>query len=324
MARRRGRRWPGLVLIAVIALAVALDRQGGEDTAVSAPPQAAGPQSVVTARVAIRDRPDALLVSADGRTVQVAGPASLSVVDAASRTVTATVPVRGARSLWPLPGGRVLVGLASGDVDVYEPATGQVRPLLQRRVLVAAARDRSVAYVLGQSPVSNGLVRLGLVEVDLTAGTSRYLADVPSAIDAAVGIGGRLFVTTADEHLLAVDPGTGTTTTLPIRAASVATSPTGRHLVAAASGGVVSVVDTSTFDVLTSTTVGQGRAVVAAGEDRSLILDGSKLLALDHVAGARPRLLAADAGPGWRLAPSPDGRTVWVAGNDGLRALTLP
>ncbi|MBM2614477.1 hypothetical protein JIG36_02745 [Actinoplanes sp. LDG1-06] len=237
--------------------------------------------------VRVGDHPSDVAVSRDGRFVYVANTASgtVSVVNPATRRVTATVPVGGQPLHLRLsPDGRRLYvtrfiepGLAVVDTSSRKV----IRTMLTGRAgELAISRDGRHAYVIEYVTSDLDSSRIAVIDTRLNTVVARITVAAPNG---------------------------------------VAVSPDGRRLyVTQLWNETVSVIDTARNKVMRSIHVGSGPTGMAVSKDALYVGGRAEISFVDR---ARDRVVASISGRRrlTRLIVSGDGRRLYAAGDDSVK-----
>ena len=287
------------------------------------------PPTLTTAAVARVLDPVAMAVSPDDRHVYVAGAGgAVSVMDAATGAVTATIPTRhGVSGLAISPDGTHLYATdgASDTVSVIDAAVGAVTatiPVGPDPMGVAVSPDGHTVYVAEDSDPGT----LTVIDTGTAAITERIPVGGNPAAVAVTPDGRSAYVTSdASNTVSVIDTDTGVVTaSVPVGQypgagqypQAVTIAPDGRHAyVASPQIGAVSVIDTSTL-TLVGRIPTSGFMVTPPGGRRAYLFGGGVSAvdtATNTVTSTAASTLRATSG-----AVSPDGRHLYLAdGADG-------
>ncbi len=269
------------------------------------------------------------------------GPQIVTVIDIAANTKVAAVTAGtgcqcvGPNALALSPDGTTLYVINElGDtVTVIATASNQVVDTLSSALIgtgpiaVRVSPDNARLYVLGGAGIVSVIDRASRTRtgtVNLNVVQSRGLAVTPD--------GSRLYVSTYGSHSVKVIDTASMTvvTTVPMAAGSlplgVEASPDGKYaFVAGLSGNTVTVISTATNTVAATIPVGAGPFSVG------VLPDGTRAYVPSANTGTMSRIDTATLMatgtipnvPGYAIAFTADGTKAYVAGNGGVRPLTI-
>lgn len=302
-------------------------------------------EAVVGTRIPVGDQPSTIEVRSDGaRAYVLHGPSSrVSVIDTATDTVVATIPVGDAgwtsRGLALRPDGTQAYVITQrpdgvGFLAVIDTATNTVTKtiLLGNNTFNGVAVDANgVIYVVarGTSPSSPGIVGT----VDVVTGMVTPLAAVgrePQFVAVKPG-GSQLYVTNFDDDTVSVVSGNTVVTTIPVGdgADGIAFSSNGaRAYVTNFNAGTVSVIDTTTNSVIKTIAVGANPVGLTVSPDGTAIyvatFGSGKVTVIDTASLTVVEDIPVTDGPA-DVAFRPDGQRAYVTRNidDSVSVITL-
>jgi YVTN family beta-propeller protein len=252
-------------------------KSGGQS---SGPARSVSVSPFVATTVPVGSTPLSAAVTPDGRHVYIvnAGSSNVSVIDTASNTVTATIPVPGAGRVAISPDGRYAYVTAcpnscnnvQGDVSVIDTATNTVTAILtvgSGPFGVAISPDGRYAYVTDRNSEAVSVIDTASRTVTATVPVGVFPTSVAVSPD-----GREVYVTNATSNTVSViDTASNTVSaTIPAGAGadfSVAVAPDGRYAYVTDLAGTVYVIDTGSNTVITTVSVGAHSFAVAFTPD---------------------------------------------------------
>lgn len=233
-------------------------------------------------------------------------------------------------SMHVLDDGRVFLRSSGSAPKLFDPRLGTSRSVIigTRDIAVDMRADGRVLYVNGRGSVSDIGAPLGIVEIDLVAGTRRFVAEADGIRGRVDPAGRLLYLPRISTTLQRVDLLSGSVQEAPVPGDLVGISPDSRYLVFKQIGDQLSVLEASS-GARQATAGGDGLDAplgVTVGSQGVYFSQGSDLKLLRFGAGTAPQVVAADAVTGGclELAVAPDGSRAYCADlSEGIKSLSL-